>query len=135
MADLPSIRRFQPGDYKSLPDAFTGRFLSALNLFTDPVYVALQNGLNFFQNFNAQTYPFQLTAGTTADLNVVQFKQTIKGKPSALELCSVNVAADPTIPILNAVGFSWYSNSGTVFITAIAGLTAGTVYNLTVRLT
>lgn len=135
MAILPSIRRFQPGDYKSLPDSFTGRFLSALNLFTDPVYVALDNGLTFSQNFNAQLYTFQVSAGATADLNAIQFKQTIQGKPSALELCAVNIASDPTAPVLDAVSLSWYSNSGTVYVTAIAGLTAGTLYTLTVRLT
>lgn len=135
MATLPTTRKFQPGDYKSLPDAFTGRFLSALNLFTDPVYVALQNGLTFLQNFNAQNYSFQVTGGATADKNAMQFKQTITGKPSALELCAVNFAADPSIPVLNAVSLSWYSNSGTVFITAIAGLVQGSVYSITVRLT
>lgn len=134
MAVLPTTRRFQPGDYKSLPDAFTGRFLSALNLFTDPVYVALQNGLTFLQNFNAQNYSFQITGGAAANNNAVQFRQTITGRPSALEICSVNFV-DPTVPVLAAVSLSWYADSGTVFITAVPGLIAGSVYNITVRLT
>lgn len=136
MANLPAStsRRFNPADYKTAPSWFSGRFLSQLTLFTEPVFLALQNGLTFIQNFNAQYFTQIITAGATADLNKFSFPQTISGSPVELIVASCNVAADPTVAILSPVGVSWYVNSGTVFVTAVSGLTAGTVYRLNVRL-
>lgn len=133
MPPLPSSRRFNPGDYKGMPEIFLGRFLSSLNLFTEPVFAILQKGLNFYENFNAQVYPFQIVGGATASDNILQFKSTVQGRVRALELCSVNESNDPTAPVTNAVGFSWYTDSGNIYITAIAGLTAGTTYTILVR--
>ena len=134
MSQLPAStsRRFSPADYKTAPDWFSGRFLSALNLFTDPVFVALQNGITFLQNFNAQYFNQQITAGATPDANKFSFKQTITGNPQECIVASINLI-DPTQPITSAVGISWYSDSGTIFVTAVNGLTSGTIYNLRVR--
>lgn len=136
MANIPAStsRRFNPADYNKAPSWFTGRFLSALNLFTDPVFVALQNGLTFVQNFNAQYYTIIITAGATPGNNAFSFKQSINGSPIECIKASCTVASDPTIPLTTAVDFSWYADSGTVFVTAVSGLTMGTSYKLTVRL-
>lgn len=136
MANLPAStsRRFNPADYKEAPSWFTGRFLSQLTLFTEPVYLALLNGLTFIQNFNAQYFIQNLTAGATAELNSFSFKQSINGSPIELIIASCNFAADPTIPVTDPISLSWYVNSGTVFVTAVSGLTAGNVYRLVVRL-
>ena len=135
MAILPASasRKFNPADYKIAEAWFTGRFLSQLNLFTDPVYLALMNGLTFQSNFNCQYYTQILTAGATPDLNAFSFKCTIKGQPIEIVKASCNVASDLTIPITSVIDFSWYFSSETVFITAISGLTSGTVYRLTLR--
>jgi len=134
MANIPAStsRRFNPADYKTAPDWFSGRFLSALNLFTDPVFIALQNGLTFFENFNSQYFTAQILAGATADLNKFSFKQTISGTPQECIVAAVNLV-DPTKPIIGAVTISWYSDSGTIFVTAVNGLTVGSTYNLRVR--
>jgi len=134
MASLPVTRKFNPGDYKSLPDAFTNRFISALNLFTDPVYVALQNGITFQENFNAQIFSFAITGGATAASNAVNFRQLITGFPVGLIKLSCNVSSDPSIPVTSPVDFSWYASGGQVYITAISGLTTGTQYILKVML-
>ena len=135
MANIPAStsRRFNPADYKTAPEWFNGRFLSALNLFTDPVFVALQNGLTFLQNFNAQYFTQQIIAGATPDLNKFSFKQTISGTPLECIVAAINLA-DPTKPITSAVSVSWYSDSGTIFVTAVNGLTSGTTYNLRLRI-
>lgn len=136
MAVLPAStsRRQNPADYKTAPPWFTGRFLSALNLFTDPVYTSLFNGLTFQQNFNSQYYSIIFTAGSTPASNAFKFSQTIQGVPTECIKAACNVASDPSIPLTAAVDFSWYANSGIVFVTAVSGLTTGTVYRLTVRL-
>jgi hypothetical protein len=135
MADVPAStsRRFNPADYKTAPAWFNGRFLSQLTLFTEPVYLALSNGLTFTQNFNAQYYTSTITAGATSADNAFSFKQTIQGNPRECIKASCNVQGDLSTPIA-PVDFSWYATGGTVFITAVSGLTTGTVYVLTVRL-
>ena len=135
MANLPAStsRKFSPSDYKGMPEQFTGRFLSQLNLFTDPVYLALSNGLSFQQNFNAQYYTQVLNAGATPASNAFSFQCSVKGYPIEVVKVACNVANDLSIPITSAVDFSWYFSSGVVYITAISGLTSGTTYRLTLR--
>ena len=134
MGNLPAStsRRFNPADYKTAPDWFNGRFLSQLNLFTDPVYLALLNGLTFGQNFNAQYYTITITAGATAAANAFNFKSTISGQPIEIIKAQCVVAGNLSSPVA-PVDFSWYSTGGVVYITSVSGLTAGTVYTLTLR--
>ena len=135
MSNLPAStsRKFNPADYKTSPPWFSGRFLSQLNLFTDPVYSLLFNGLNFLQNFDAQYYTQILTAKATPDLNNFSFRSTIKGNPIEVIKASCNVANDLSIPLTAAVDFSWYQSAGVIYITSVSGLTSGTVYRLTLR--
>ena len=135
MANIPASasRQFNPADYRTAPAWFTGRFLSALNLFTDPVFTALSNGLTFSQNFDSQYYTLTFRAGTNPEDNAFNFKQTISGRPMECIKASCNVASDPSIPITNAVDICWYASSGIVFVTSVTGLTDGTTYSLTVR--
>ena len=135
MANLPAStsRRFNPGDYKNSPPYFSGRFLSQLNLFTEPVYLALQNGLNFRENFNAQYFTQIIQAGATPASNAFSFKTSILGYPVECVKVSCNVASDPSIPLTAAVDFSWYFSSGIIYVTAVSGLTAGTIYKITLR--
>jgi hypothetical protein len=135
MATIPAStsRKFNPADYKGAPQWFIGRFLSQLNLFTDPVYLAFQNGLNFQQNFNAQYFAQLITAGATPASNAFSFKSWITGTPVEVIKAACNVATDLTVPLTAAVDFSWYYSAGTVYITAVSGLTAGTAYRLTLR--
>lgn len=132
MATIPSSvsRKFNPADYKTAPSWFTGRFLSQLNLFTDPVYTALLNGLNFQQNFNAQIDGVQVKGAAAYTDNTVSFKSTIAGSPMGVILLSKNVVGNLATPIISPVDFSWYQNAGTIFITGIAGLTPGVNYSL-----
>lgn len=135
MANLPAStsRKFSPADYKNAPPWFTGRFLSQLNLFTDPVYLSLQNGLTFQQNFNAQYFVQELTGGAAPDDNSFSFACKIQGVPVEVVKAACNVASDLTVPLTAAVDFSWYYSAGVIYVTAVSGLTAGTVYRLTLR--
>ena len=136
MATIPAStsRKFNPADYKTAEKWFSGRFLSQLNLFTDPVYGALQNGLTFQANFNAQYFTQIITAGATADKNAFSFKSSISGTPIEIIKASCNFASDPTVPLLSPVDFSWYWNAGTIYVTAVSGLTSGSVYRLVLRI-
>lgn len=136
VANLPAStsRRFNPADYKEAPAFFTGRFLSQLNLFTDPVFVALSNGLTFSQNFNAQYFNQIVIAGATPGDNAFSFKQGIFGQPLELIIAACNLASDITAPLTAAVGISWYVNGSVIFVTSVSGLTSGLTYNLRLRL-
>jgi hypothetical protein len=132
MASLPSStsQRFNPADYKTAPDWFSGRFLTQLNLFVNPVFLALRNGLNFQGNFNAQIYSISIQAGIYTN-NTIAFQSTISGVPIGVILLSKNVAGNLSTPVISPVEFSWYYNAGTIQITGISGLTPGTIYQLT----
>lgn len=134
MSSLPAStsRKFNPADYRTAPDWFKGRFLTQLNLFTDPVYLALLNGLTFPQNFNAQYYTIALTAGATAVSNAFNFKLLISGQPLEVIKASCNVQGNLQTAVA-PVDISWYSSAGVVYVTSVSGLTAGTVYILTLR--
>lgn len=134
MANIPAStsRRFNPADYRTAPSWFIGRFLSQLNLFTEPVFEALSNGLTFISNFNAQYFTQQITGGAAPGDNAFSFKSTITGTPLEVVKASCNQAGDLTVGIA-PVDFSWYYDSGTIFVTSVSGLTTGTVYNLRVR--
>jgi hypothetical protein len=135
MASLPSStsRRFNPADFKTAPDWFNGRFLSQLNLFTDPVYLALLNGLTFSQNFNAFYFTQIITSGATPASNAFSFKNTISGNPIEVIKASCNVVGNLSTPVC-PVDISWYQTGGTIYITAISGLTAGVTYSLVLRI-
>ncbi len=135
MATLPSSasKQFNPADYSKAPDWFTGRFLSQLNLFTDPVYLALVNGLTFSANFNAQYYSISFSSASTPAGNAFSFKSTISGNPVEVVIASCNVSGNLSTPITSAVTLSWYSTGGVVYITAVNGLTPGTTYILNLR--
>lgn len=133
MSSLPSVRRFYNEDYSGSPTWFQ-RFIGTLNLFSDPVYQNLKNGLSFQQNFNAQVYQFTITAGATADLNTIKFTKTIAGQPIGLIIIACNLASSITAPVTSATSLSWYTNGNTIQITAINGLTSGTQYNISVLL-
>lgn len=135
MANLPAStsRRFNPADYKESPPWFYGRFLSQLTLFTEPVYLALQNTLTFQQNFNAQYYTQIIIAGASPEKNFFSFKSTIQGQPVEVIKASCNVNSDLTIPLTTQVDFSWYFNAGVIVVTAVSGLTEGTTYRLILR--
>jgi hypothetical protein len=136
MANVPAStsRKFNPADYKAAPNWFQGRFLSQLNLFTDPVYLALLNNLTFQQNFNAQYFAQVFKAGATPASNAFSFRSSIQGTPVECIKVACNVSSDYSIPITSAVDISWYYNAGVVYVTAVNGLTSGTTYRLVVRL-
>lgn len=133
MGQLPSSasRKFNPSDYKTSPDWFQGRFLSQLNLFTDPVYTALLNGLTFQQNFNAQIYVLNITANASFALNTASFQVGIQGQPVGMILINKNFNGNLTAPLISPIDYSWYFSNGSIFITGISGLVPGINYNLT----
>jgi hypothetical protein len=135
MASLPAStsRKFNPSDYKGAPQWFLGRFLSALNLFTEPVYLALLNGLTFTENFDAQYFTQLIIAGATPQSNAFSFNCNTKNIPREVIKAQCSFASDLTIPITAAVDFGWYFSSGVIFIPTVFGLVAGSTYRLTLR--
>lgn len=133
VGNLPAStsRKFNPADYKAAPDWFKGRFLSQLNLFTDPVYTALLNGLSFQQNFNAQFFTAVITG---AAQNSLSFKKTMIGQPVGLVIAQKNIVGALTTPLISPIDFSWYVNAGVVVVTGISGLAPGTNYQITFML-
>jgi|SRR5580692_4551973 hypothetical protein len=134
MSALPASvsQRFNPADYKTAPDWFAGRFLSQLNLFVNPIYLLLKNGLNFQSNFNAQYYTITFTAGANAAANTFNFTSTISGNP--VEVIKAQCYQTGALSVaLAPVDFSWYATAGVVYVTSVSGLTAGTSYTLVLR--
>lgn len=136
MASNPQTRKINPGDYRDAPAWFTGRFLNALNNFMDGIWNALNNALTFAQNFNAFYYSKTITAGATAGANAYQFAipPSFQGRPIEVVKASCVVAGAPETNLGAAVDFSWYSAAGVVYVKEVFGLTAGTSYVLTLRI-
>lgn len=127
---LPSIHRFYNEDYPGSPSWFQA-FISALNLFSDPMYQTVNKGLTFQSNFNAQIYSFQIRGGATDADNVVTFTSNVKGRVSGLLTVACNLTSNIQAPASGIVT-SWYQSNNQIFITNITGLTPGTNYNMTV---
>ena len=73
MGGLPSTKRFYSEDFKEGPQWFQ-RFLSQLNLFTEPMYNILNAGVDVNTNTDEEIYILQIpTASATGNLNTFLF--------------------------------------------------------------
>lgn len=130
-SNLPTLQRFDAGDYKEAPSWFTQKFLNAMNLFVQPVYSILNKGIDITQNTAQENYSFTLTAGVASTNNTFVFTpRKFVGKPSNVVLgqCYNNSAGVPTA-VGGAVTFDWYWTGSQISILAIYGLTNGTSYS------
>lgn len=127
--NLPSKRRFTPEDYKDAPDWFK-RFLTELNLFTDPVWQIL-NSIPL-QNLNREQVSFTITAGASASNNTYLFTpQILMGTPNCITVGKVTLQGATYTLVGNPVTLEWYwTTDSRIQITAIYGLTSGSKYTL-----
>lgn len=136
MAIPPTIQKIDPADFKDAPAWFTGRFLNTLNTsFLRYVYNALNQALTFIQNFNAFYNTSTVQGAASAAGNAYKFAipTTFQGNPVEVVVAQCMVAGAPESAIGGAVAVSWYASAGVVYIKEVFGLTAGTSYDLTVR--
>jgi len=132
--NLPTVHRFYSEDYKQAPQWFQ-TFLSTLNLFSDPVYNALNNGLTVLTNLAEETFIFTITAGASATANTFLYTpKRVTSQPQGVWIVqAVLIAAVPTA-IGNPVTLDWIFTNGQVKILAIYGLINGSQYTITCRL-
>lgn len=134
MAQLPPVRRIFREDLGGEAPSWITRLLSPLNGFLEAVYSALNKNLTFSQNFRAQIKEFSVLAGALAADNTFSFPVEFPAKPIGLSLLQVNAGDGTPLSLTAAVGVSWNwdSQSNTIQITAITGLTSGQMYQIRV---
>lgn len=129
MAKLPSIRRFYEDDYKTAPEWFK-RFINNLNLFSDPMVTAIDKGLDA-TNLNNQIYSITLNGSNTS----FQFTKQLSGRATGLMVIASNLASNIQTALASPITInSWYQDGSNVYVTKVSGMTANTLYNLTVLL-
>lgn len=134
MAAPLSISRLSREDFNDAPGWFD-RLLQWLNRLLEQLSFAIAGNLTFAQNIQSQEKNFTVTAGAAAINNTLSFICTMKTPPTRLFLGKVTLQAGNYTPIGAAVFVEWRYDSGTVFITSIAGLSAGSIYDFVVLLT
>ncbi len=134
MATPPSVKRFYGEDYKDAPAWFRTKFLNTLNLFSFPVYTALNGDIDA-SNLNIQYYTFSIAGSATATSNVVSFKTTISGTVHGVSLMSAVItgAATPTFLTTAPAVASWTVSGNEITIQSITGLSNSTTYNITIK--
>ena len=133
MAKLPTVRRISREDLRD-PKAprWVDQLLRLLNNFMESVYSALDRNITFGDNVRTQEKQITITAGATATDNKFEFLLGLAVAPTGLWITNIFETNAPTTPMTVAVFPWWRRESTTIFIDAIAGLTNGTEYTITV---
>lgn len=129
MARLPSIKRLTTEDFKD-EASWIGKLLSPLNEFMASVVTALNKGLTFSENFNAQVKELTFTQSTA--LYPQKFLCTLTTKPMGVLVVRADEANDNPAPLTTAVMASWRYVNGQIFIDSFSGLTLGQKYRICV---
>ena len=131
--NLPPTWRFSVEDYTSLGPTFA-KFIAVLNLFTLAAYNLFNGGIGF-QNLQRSIYSASYIGGATNSGGyALSFVNPLPVPPSGLTLCQISVPGKTTIPVTTAVCVaSWFFDGKSINILAIAGLTTGTVYNISLE--
>lgn len=135
-SNLPTIQRLYADDFKNSPDWFRNEFIRTFNLFSQPVYSILNQGLDVTQNTIEEFYTFSLTSTGSSVTDKLSFiPKKFVGKPNGVIMCQC-LANTPTVTrIGNPVTFDWvFGSGGTIQILSIYGLTLGVNYSITVRI-
>ncbi len=127
--NLPPTYRFDFGDYAALGSVFQ-KFLANLNLFTLGVYNLLNGGIGF-ANMQRAIYKISVIGATNTTLS---FVNPLPIAPSGVSVVSVVLKESPLTPITNAVSVANWSYDGkNINIISIPGLSAGSVYALSLE--
>lgn len=134
--NLPSIQRLYADDYKSAPDWFRNEFIRTFNLFSQPIYSILNQGVDVNENTTDEFYSFTLTSTGVPATDILSFvPKKFIGKPTGVIMCQCLANTATVSAIGNPVTFDWvFGSGGTIQILAIYGLTASISYTITVRI-
>lgn len=136
--NLPTTKRFYSEDFKESPQWFQ-RFLSQLDLFTEPIYNILNGGVNVSQNTLEEFYTLQVNnASATAISNATSFlpKKYFSQPVSVLiSQCLLNSTTGVATAVGAQVTLDWVWTGSQIKILAIYGLTASSNYTFTLRIT
>lgn len=132
-SNLPTITRLFAEDYKDSPDWFKSKFISTMNLFLQPIYGILNQGVDVTINTKMEEYSFSFPCNSgTASSNTYNFTpRKYIGRPFGVIVaqCYNTTAASPTA-IGNSVTIDWYFSGTNIYILAIYGLTSGQTYQM-----
>lgn len=135
MSNLPSTHRWFGEDYADSPEWFK-RFLGQLNLFTDPVYNLLNQGIAITDNTTDEIYTLQIpNASATATSNTFTFTpKKFVGAPNGVIVGQALL--DASVPTANSgpVTIDWVWTGSQISILAIHNLTAAGSYQITLRI-
>ncbi len=135
MGALPSVHRWYSEDYPQSDDEFK-RFLGQLNLFSDPVYQILNQGVELTANTTEEIYFLQVpNASATASDNTFLFTpKKFIGAPNGVIIGQCLLSA--SVPTANSgpVTLDWVWTGSQVSILAIHNLTATSDYQITLRI-
>ena len=132
-SNLPTIQRLFADDFKTAPDWFRNEFIRTFNLFSQPVYSILNQGVDITQNTLQEIYQFTLTSTGVPAKDIYSFTpKKFVGKPNGVVIAQCLANTSTVTAIGNPVTFDWvYGSGGTVQILAIYGLTSGISYTFT----
>lgn len=132
-SNLPTIQRLFADDFKTAPDWFRNEFIRTFNLFSQPIYDIVNQGIDITQNTLQEIYQFTLTStGTPSDDTYTFTPKKFVGRPNGVILAQCVVNAATVTPTGFGVTFDWvYGSGGTVQIIAIYGLTKSVNYTFT----
>ena len=129
MARIPSIRRLTSEDFRDQA-SWIGKLFAPVNDFMSSVIVALNKGLTFDENFNAQIKTLEFIKEATSF--PMSFACTLTMRPVGLwVLKAENIAGTPDT-LTTAIWVDWKYDNGTVTISNISGLTNAKKYRISV---
>ena len=124
--NLPSLWRFDYGDYTSLGSTFQ-KFLANLNLFTLAVYNLLNGGIGF-ANMQRTIYRTTVTASTVTPLSFVNSLTIAPSGLSVVQVLAVGTTPQALSTSVSAANFVYDGKN--INILNISGLVAGVTYNI-----
>lgn len=127
----PQTYRFQAQNYPDSPDWFR-RFLSDINNFSEPLWNMVNKNITIQDNIDAQIFTFTIVAGATETDNTVDFSSTLKHTPQTVVVGQAQ-STSPYASPLTGVSLSWTYDNPNISVNAIAGLTSGQEYQITLR--
>ena len=126
MSNLPSLWRFDYGDYSQLGSTFQ-KFLANLNLFTLAVYNILNGGITF-ENMQRSIYKATITAG---EITPMSFVNPLSIPPNGLHLVQALAVGNTTQALTSSVSVgNWTYDGSVINILNISGLVAGVTYQI-----
>lgn len=133
MGGLPTTKRFYAEDYKDAPPWFH-RFLSQLDLYTEPVYNILNQNVDLTVNTNEELYSLEVKSAHAmgADNNLFFVPKKFIGRPNGVIVAQCLV--DGQTASVSSVTLAWVWTGSQVNIKAIYGLAEGRNHVVTLRI-